>query len=55
MELVGKRRGEMVEMTTRSEYTFLTFSIPARGPDRPADPAAERHAGDCVIHHRFEA
>ena len=31
MELVGERRGQLVEMTSHNEYTFMIFSIPARG------------------------
>ncbi len=45
MELVGERRGQLIEMTSHHEYTFMVFSIPARGLIGPAHPAAERHAG----------
>ncbi len=31
MEMVGKRRGELDDMTARGEYTFANFTIPARG------------------------
>ena len=45
MELVGARRGQMVEMHGRSEYAHLTFSIPARGLIGLRTRLLERHAG----------
>ena len=42
MELVGARRGEMSKMDVKGAYAHLEFLIPARGSDRPADPAHER-------------
>ena len=44
MELVGQRRGQLVEMTSHNDYTFMVFSIPARGLIGTAHAAAERHA-----------
>ena len=43
MELVGERRGQLVEMSSHNEYTFMVFSIPARGLIGLRDAAAERH------------
>ena len=34
MELVGARRGRLVEMTSHDEYTYAVFSIPACGRAR---------------------
>ncbi len=31
MEMVGQRRGQLVDMTTHNEFTYMLFSIPARG------------------------
>ena len=45
MELIGARRGQMVEMHGRSEYAHFTFSIPARGLIGLRTRLLERHAG----------
>ena len=31
MEMVGQRRGQLVDMTTHNEYTYMLFSIPRGG------------------------
>ena len=28
MELVGQRRGQLVDMTTHNQYTYMLFSVP---------------------------
>ncbi len=54
MELVGQRRGELVKMTTRGDYTHATFTIPARGLIGFRTRALNATQGTAVIHHRFE-
>ncbi|MFO7901671.1 MAG: GTP-binding protein [Pirellulaceae bacterium] len=54
MELVGARRGETVEVTTHDEYTFLVFSIPARGLIGLRTQLLNATQGTAIIHHRFE-
>lgn len=53
MELVGERRGELVEMTTHGDYTYVTFSIPARGLIGLRTRLLNATQGTAVIHHRF--
>lgn len=55
MELVGERRGQLVEMTSHNEYTFMVFSIPARGLIGLRTRLLNATQGTAVIHHRFEA
>ena len=54
MELVGARRGQLVEMTAHNEYNFLVFSIPARGLIGLRTRLLNATAGTAVIHHLFE-
>jgi GTP-binding protein len=54
MELVGERRAELVEMTSHNEYTFMIFSIPARGLIGLRTRLLNATQGTAVIHHRFE-
>ncbi len=54
MELVGQRRGQLVEMTTHNEYTYLLFSIPARGLIGLRTRLLNATQGTAVIHHRFD-
>ena len=53
MELVGERRGTLDEMNSRSEYTFATFSIPARGLIGLRTRLLNATQGTAIIHHRF--
>ena len=55
MELVGARRGQLVEMSTHGDYTFLVFTIPARGLIGLRTRLLNATQGTAVIHHRFEA
>ena len=55
MELVGDRRGQLVEMTSHHEYTFMIFSIPARGLIGLRTRLLNATQGTAIIHHRFEA
>ncbi|NLE37248.1 MAG: translational GTPase TypA [Pirellulaceae bacterium] len=55
MELVGARRGQVVEMTNHDDYTYAVFSIPARGLIGLRTRLLNATQGTAVIHHRFEA
>jgi GTP-binding protein len=54
MELVGQRRGQLVEMTSHNQYTYLLFSIPARGLIGLRTRLLNATQGTAVIHHRFD-
>jgi GTP-binding protein len=54
MELVGARRGQLSEMTAHDNYTFVNFSIPARGLIGLRTRLLNATQGTAVIHHRFE-
>jgi GTP-binding protein len=54
MELVGARRGQLIEMTAHDNYTFVQFSIPARGLIGLRTRLLNATQGTAVIHHRFE-
>ena len=54
MELVGERRGELVHMDPRGDFTHVSFSIPARGLIGLRTRMLNATQGTAVIHHRFE-
>ncbi|MDZ7616345.1 MAG: translational GTPase TypA, partial [Patescibacteria group bacterium] len=54
MELVGARRGQLVEMTNHDEYTYAVFSIPARGLIGLRTRLLNATQGTAIVHHRFE-
>ena len=54
MELVGARRGSLVEMTSHEEYTYAVFSIPARGLIGLRTRLLNATQGTAIVHHRFE-
>ena len=55
MEIVGNRRGELVEMTANDlGSTHLEFSIPSRGLIGIRTRMLNSTKGEAVIHHRFE-
>jgi len=55
MEIVGNRRGELVEMTGNDlGSTHLEFSIPSRGLIGIRTRLLNATKGEAVIHHRFE-
>ena len=54
MELVGARRAQMVEMTHRGNYSYVVFSIPARGLIGLRTRILNATQGEGIIHHRFE-
>ncbi|GIW98433.1 MAG: GTP-binding protein [Pirellulaceae bacterium] len=53
MELVGQRRGNLVQMTPRGTYTMLEFDIPARGLIGLRTRLLNATQGTAIIHHRF--
>ena len=53
MEMVGNRRGEMLEMSTRGEFTIAKFMIPARGLIGLRTRMLNATQGTAVINHRF--
>ncbi|MEA1951530.1 MAG: translational GTPase TypA, partial [Planctomycetota bacterium] len=55
MELVGARRGQLVEMTTHEDYTYTIFSIPARGLIGLRTRLLNATQGTAIVHHRFES
>jgi GTP-binding protein len=55
MEIVGNRRGELIEMTANDlGSTHLEFSIPSRGLIGIRTRLLNATRGESVIHHRFE-
>ena len=54
MELVGARRGQLVQMSQRNEYTHTIFSIPARGLIGLRTRLLNATQGTAIIHHRFD-
>jgi len=54
MELVGGRRGQVVEMQSHGSYTYLVFSIPARGLIGLRTRLLNSTQGTAIMHHRFE-
>jgi GTP-binding protein len=55
MEMIGQRRGQLIEMTSHNDYVFMVFSIPARGLIGIRTRLLNATQGTAVIHHRFEA
>ena len=53
MELVGNRRGDLIEMNARGDFTYCEFSIPARGLIGLRTKLLNATQGEAVIHHRF--
>ena len=55
MELVGARRGQLVEMTSHNDYAYAVFAIPARGLIGLRTRLLNATQGTAIVHHRFEA
>lgn len=56
MEVVGNRRGQVIEMTTGDTgITHLEFSIPARGLIGLRTRLLNATRGEAIIHHRFDS
>jgi len=54
MEMVGSRRGRVLEMLSHGSYTYLVFSIPARGLIGLRTRLLNSTQGTAIMHHRFE-
>ena len=55
MELVGARRGQLIEMTAHDDYTYTMFTIPARGLIGLRTRLLNATQGTAIVHHRFES
>ncbi len=55
MEMVGARRGDLLEMKTRGDYTLSSFSIPARGLIGLRTRLLNATQGTAIINHRFDS
>jgi GTP-binding protein len=55
IEMVTKRKGEMLEMTTKGERNHLRFEVPSRGLIGLRNAMLTVTAGELVMSHRFEA
>ncbi len=53
MEMVGNRRGELLEMSSRGEFTLASFLIPSRGLIGLRTRLLNATQGTAVLHHRF--
>ncbi len=53
MEMVGNRRGELLEMSVRGEFTIANFLIPSRGLIGLRTKMLNATQGTAVINHRF--
>lgn len=53
MEMVGNRRGELLEMTTRGDFTLANFVIPSRGLIGMRTKLLNATQGTVIINHRF--
>ncbi|MCL2347362.1 MAG: translational GTPase TypA [Planctomycetaceae bacterium] len=55
IEMVGVRRGQLLEMNMRGDMVLLKFSIPARGLIGLRTKLLTATQGNAIINHRFEA
>ncbi|MEM9410943.1 MAG: translational GTPase TypA [Planctomycetota bacterium] len=53
MEMVGNRRGELQEMSSRGDFTIAKFTIPSRGLIGFRTKVLNATQGTAVINHRF--
>ncbi len=54
MELVGQRRAQLEDMQSHNDYSYMVFSIPARGLIGLRTRLLNATQGTAVIHHRFD-
>jgi GTP-binding protein len=54
MEAVGGRRGQVIEMRGHGDYTYVVFSIPARGLLGLRTRLLNATQGTAIMHHRFQ-
>jgi GTP-binding protein len=53
MEMVGERRGELVQMNSRGDYQQVVFTMPARGLIGLRSRMLNATQGTAIVHHRF--
>lgn len=53
IDLVTRRKGELVMMESKNERTFLEFNIPSRGIIGINNAALTLSAGEAIVSHRF--
>ncbi|MDR0835612.1 MAG: translational GTPase TypA, partial [Tannerella sp.] len=53
IDIVTRRKGEMIAMESTNERTFLEFNIPSRGIIGLNNPVLTMSAGEAIIAHRF--
>lgn len=53
IDLVTRRKGELIMMESKNERTFLEFNIPSRGIIGINNAALTLSAGEAIISHRF--
>jgi GTP-binding protein len=53
IDIVTRRKGEMIAMESKNERTFLEFNIPSRGIIGLNNPILTMSAGEAIIAHRF--
>jgi GTP-binding protein len=53
MEMVGNRRGELLEMNTRGDFTLAKFVVPSRGLIGMRTRMLNATQGTAIINHRF--
>ena len=55
IEIVSRRRGDLIHLETKRERTILEFDIPARGLIGLRNPVLTATEGEAVIAHRFKS
>lgn len=55
IEIVSRRRGDLIHLETKRERTILEFDIPARGLIGLRNPVLTSTEGEAVIAHRFKS
>jgi GTP-binding protein len=53
IDIITRRKGEMIAMESKSERTFLEFNIPSRGIIGLNNPILTMSAGEAILAHRF--
>jgi GTP-binding protein len=54
MEMIGTRRGQLLQMANRNDFAHTEFSIPARGLIGLRTRLLNATQGTAIIHHRYE-
>ncbi|MEX2186608.1 MAG: translational GTPase TypA [Pirellulales bacterium] len=54
MEMIGTRRGQLLQMSNRNDFAHTEFSIPARGLIGLRTRLLNATQGTAIMHHRYE-